>query len=250
MRIYFFSKTTLVVYLLFYSFFIYAQCPNGIKNCKGECPRFFDNNNDTYCDLTTITEIVTLQLKVNTDTTVKNGIKPDSNKVITKSKNKHNISIKEPLKVKNDAGKTTNNNISNEKLVNIPSNPQTDKTPNNNKDTQGKKPLSYDLILVSSITFGLYFFTFFLAKFKKIKIKTHRKLWNMLLLLTFIISCLFGFFLVLQINYNFLFSIFRTLLYWHVEIGIAMTLIAVFHILWHLKYFKTYFKAAKSSANE
>jgi hypothetical protein len=112
-------------------------------------------------------------------------------------------------------------------------------TPPSNPPVQ--EPL-YDLIFVSSITLGLYFLTLILYKRNIIKRIHHRKLWNLLLLLTFLVSCLFGFFLVIQLNYNVAMSAFKTLMYWHVEIGIAMTIIAVIHILWHLTYFKNMLK--------
>ncbi len=251
MRNYNISKITLVVCLLFFSYFLFAQCPKGIPNCKGQCPRFLDNNNDGFCDLTTVTEIVLLQLDVNKnkkDTTINKTIKKDTIKVTTNVINKQKHNNKETNQnIKSDTGKG-NTTVSNS-VTNNPGNQQ-----NNTTIKEVKPPKqqynTYDLVLVSSLTFGLYFLTFSLAKFRKIKTKTHRKIWNILLLLTFIVSCLFGFFLVLQINYKFLFSIFRTLLYWHVEIGIAMTLIAVFHILWHLKYFKTIIKAMKHSENK
>jgi hypothetical protein len=112
-------------------------------------------------------------------------------------------------------------------------------TPPSNPPAQ--EPL-YDLIFVSSITLGLYFLTLILYKRNIIKRIHHRKLWNLLLLLTFLVSCLFGFFLVIQLNYNVAMSAFKTLMYWHVEIGISMTIIAVIHILWHLTYFKNMLK--------
>jgi hypothetical protein len=50
------------------------------------------------------------------------------------------------------------------------------------------------------------------------------------------------------LNYNLLFDWVRPLLYWHVEFGIGMACISIFHILWHLKYFLNLFKTAKKKA--
>jgi len=248
MKQHYISKYLLITCLLFSPFLLLSQCPKGINNCKGQCPRFIDNNGDKFCDFTTITEIVTKQLEKVKDTTTKKNennliVKDNSTSLIKKdikNSNTNNLKTKDlPIK-----STEKDNKISNESTKIQPTIIKAEENKSNQKQSS-----SYDLILVSALTFGLYFTTFFLAKFKKIKKKTHRKIWNMLLLLTFLASCLFGFFLVLQINYHFLFSIFRTLLYWHVEIGISMTLIAVFHILWHLKYFKTYFKTNNSDEN-
>ena len=246
MKQHYILKYFLITCLLFSSFHLLSQCPRGINNCKGQCPRFVDVNNDGYCDFSTITEVVTMQLKQVKDTTNKKTenilIVKDNSTSTDKKELKKNITKAEiptnkdlPLKEK--------------KIANEPNKIQPTIIKVEENKSNLKQSASYDLIFVSILTFSLYFTTFFLAKYKKIKKKTHRKIWNMLLLLTFLASCLFGFFLVLQINYHFLFSIFRTLLYWHVEIGISMTLIAVFHILWHLKYFKTYFKSTTSDDN-
>ena len=100
----------------------------------------------------------------------------------------------------------------------------------------------YNLILISSITLGLYFLTFILYKRKVITRIHHRKFWNLMLLLTFIVSCLFGVFMVVQLNYDVALKIYPTLLLWHVEVGIAMSLIAIIHILWHIRYFRNMFR--------
>jgi hypothetical protein len=238
-----------LVILLSYSLF--SQCPKQLPNCKGQCPRFMDENKDSYCDFTSITEIVLLQLNdgiKKKDTVGNKTLLNDSlkNKSKLKTKTEKNFKpINKPIETDTGNVKFVENTKSGiDTSANITTIPAKDiKAPK-------QKYNSYDLVLVSSLTIGLYLFTFLLSRFNKIKTKTHRKIWNILLLLTFIVSCLFGFFLVLQITYNFLFSIFRTILYWHVEIGISMTLIAVFHILWHLKYFKSLFKAMKSEDNE
>lgn len=239
-------KTLFTFCILLFSNYLFSQCPKSIVNCKGQCPRFIDANNDGYCDYTTITEIVNKQIKEVKDTTTKRKV---TNIIVKKNqatfikKETKNTITKVDTTISNDLS-SKENKIANESIKNQPI---IIKTNENNKISLQSS--NYDLIFVSLLTFSLYFTTFFLAKLKKIKKKTHRKIWNMLLLLTFIVSCFFGFFLVLQINYHFLYSVFRTLLYWHVEIGISMTLIALFHILWHLKYFKTYFKSSSSDEN-
>ena len=100
-----------------------------------------------------------------------------------------------------------------------------------------KKP--YNIILISSIVLLASLFTFILVKAGKLKKLSHRKIWNVILLITFLVSCLLGFLLALQINYGFCMDWFRTFLTWHVEFGIAMTIIAVIHIEWHYKYYTT-----------
>lgn len=109
---------------------------------------------------------------------------------------------------------------------------------------QPKKQLSsvYPLIEISAATLLLYLLTWLLAKFNVIKKNTHRKIWNMVLLITFLVSGILGLVLVFQINYSILGNWYSDFLLLHVDFGIAMALISIFHILWHAKYFVNMFK--------
>ena len=99
------------------------------------------------------------------------------------------------------------------------------------------KARSYNLLLISSLCIILYFFTWLMFRFKVIRKYTHRKIWNILLLLTFLISAIIGIILVVLINYSINSIFVRDYLYWHVQFGIAMTVISIIHIIWHWKYF-------------
>lgn len=77
---------------------------------------------------------------------------------------------------------------------------------------------------------------------------SHRKIWNILLLITGLVSCLLGFFLVIQINYNLKMDWLWTIKLYHVQFGIAMTVIMVIHILWHTNYWKSIFNSKKNKA--
>jgi len=63
-----------------------------------------------------------------------------------------------------------------------------------------------------------------------------------LLLISFIISGFLGIILIIQINYGIWPALRLEFLYWHVQVGIVMTLISLFHALWHINYFKKYFQ--------
>jgi hypothetical protein len=91
------------------------------------------------------------------------------------------------------------------------------------------------ILIVLSI---FYFITYTLSKKKKIKIIQHRKIWNVILLITFLISGIFGIILAILISYGIRLTFYSDLLFWHVEFGIAMAIISIFHIAWHWKYFK------------
>ncbi len=104
--------------------------------------------------------------------------------------------------------------------------------------------------LVSPLALGffvVYAASFFLYKRKRISVATHRKVWNVLLLLTFLVTGLFGIILAVQLDYALPFRLPLDLLFWHVEAGIIMTLISFFHLGWHLNYYRNLLRQARRS---
>lgn len=202
-------------------FTLQAQCPFGEKiNCTGECGRFFDENGDSFCDNglvqkeETVAETITTQVE---EVKPKQEVKKTEPKPIVQQE----IKVEEPI---------ITTQTQTEQIAPIKTEIQPEK-----KKT--KKP--YNIILITSIVLLAYLLTFILVKAGKLKKLSHRKIWNVILLVTFLVSCLLGFLLALQINYGFCMDWFRSFLKWHVEFGIAMTLIAVIHIVWHYKYYTT-----------
>jgi len=84
----------------------------------------------------------------------------------------------------------------------------------------------------------LYFVTYLLSRKGVIRVVTHRKLWNMALLFSFLISAVLGVILVIEINFGLDIWLPFDTLFWHVETGIAMGIIGIFHVIWHWAYFK------------
>lgn len=212
---------------------VQAQCPWNRVNCSHGCGRHFDENGDGFCDYSIIEKTVVNKV----DSTKKQNV------VETKTSKKDTIVSKAKLY-------KTQNSKQSQIVAEISSNDSSKHTTQidttfiiqtSQNDSPPSKSKPYNLILISLITFSLYTITYLLSVFGKIKMKIHRRIWNVILLLTFLVSCLFGFFLVIQINYQLAIDWFRTVLYWHVQIGISMTIIAVFHIFWHTKYFSKIF---------
>ncbi|MBN2520053.1 MAG: hypothetical protein JXB17_06090 [Bacteroidales bacterium] len=111
----------------------------------------------------------------------------------------------------------------------------------------------YPLFPISITTILFYLLSYYLSKQNILKVKTHRKIWNIILLITFLVTALIGLTLVIKINYKLEIPFYEKLLSWHVEFGIGMALVAIFHLLWHLKYYLDLFKIEKSTqqkANE
>jgi spermidine synthase len=94
----------------------------------------------------------------------------------------------------------------------------------------------------------LYLLSLFLCRSGFFDVSTHRKIWNSILALTFIFVALAGLFMALQINYKWNVPFIKQLLKWHVEIGAGCALAGLFHLSWHLTYFKGIFKVKQNEA--
>jgi hypothetical protein len=88
------------------------------------------------------------------------------------------------------------------------------------------------LFVIVSYLSSLYF-----VKIQKINLITHRRVWNYLLLSSFLISGVLGLILAFFIDHKLSLTWYVPFLWLHVEFGIVMALISLFHILWHAKYF-------------
>lgn len=107
-----------------------------------------------------------------------------------------------------------------------------------NESHSSDSRINYYFVPIAIILFILYLVTLSLSRKKKIKLLQHRKIWNVLLLITFLISGIFGIILAIFISYGIKLPFYSDLLFWHVEMGIAMAVISMFHVAWHWKYFK------------
>ena len=100
----------------------------------------------------------------------------------------------------------------------------------------------YALLPIGIITLLLYLLSLILSRLSVIQTKLHRRFWNILLLITFLSTATMGLILALQVNYRLDISFTKELLKWHVNFGIGMTMVAVFHLLWHLDYYIKLFR--------
>ena len=122
---------------------------------------------------------------------------------------------------------------------------QNDQSDSSDGTSNSSSRINYYFIPISIILFILYFITYTLSKNKKIKSIQHRKIWNVLLLITFLVSGIFGIILAILISFGIRLSFYAVLLFWHVEFAIAMAMISFFHIGWHWKYYKNLLKKRK-----
>jgi len=110
--------------------------------------------------------------------------------------------------------------------------------PNSDKNPE-KVMINQYLIIPLTIILGIfYLLSYIFSRLKIIKFNTHRKIWNVLLLITFFVTAILGIILVIQVNYKLEIPAIDKILIWHVNFGISMAIIVIFHFSLHFKYFK------------
>ncbi len=108
----------------------------------------------------------------------------------------------------------------------------------------------YHLISISILSGFFYLISWLAVQSGLLNKIYHKRFWNSVLLLSFIVSAGFGMFLVFQINYDWDIAIADDLTFWHVDVGIVLFWIAVFHIFWHLSYFGKLFRKTKAHTDK
>ncbi|MDD4938067.1 MAG: hypothetical protein PHX34_03585 [Candidatus Shapirobacteria bacterium] len=101
---------------------------------------------------------------------------------------------------------------------------------------------NYNFFLIFFLTFLAYFFSLYLVKTKKINLITHRQFWNIILLISFLFSGVIGLILAFSIDQKLSINWYLPFLWLHVEFGIIMALVSLFHIFYHFSYFLNVFK--------
>ncbi len=210
------------------------SCPQ--VDCTGQCGAFVDANNDGFCDHGQLSEMVReAQRKLKEQREAKAAVSEKAEKKISEeTKPAATAPTENPVcePTTTDSAEQQENeaafdNISDE---------------SNQHEPTAKKTSKYHLL---SITFSLiiiYLISLLLVKKNIITKKLNHKIWNTALALAFLVSGILGMVLVFWINYDIRPDCYMTVKILHVEFGIAMAVITIFHLLWHFNYYKTIFK--------
>ncbi len=100
--------------------------------------------------------------------------------------------------------------------------------------TQGPYHLfSLGLLLILS-----YLASMLLVRMKLLTGASHKKLWNVLLLLFFLSTAMLGLLLAVKVNYKLNIAWIETATKWHVDMGIGFAFVSFFHLSRHLGYFR------------
>jgi hypothetical protein len=96
----------------------------------------------------------------------------------------------------------------------------------------------WQMILLSG---AAWFFSALLIKTRKLNLSSQRKFWNFLLFASFLATAATSIIMLLNESYNASIKVPFDLVFWHIESGLAMSIISVLHIFWHIPYIKSYF---------
>jgi len=99
----------------------------------------------------------------------------------------------------------------------------------------------YHVIAICSTAILFYFISYSFSKIGYFSLQLHKKLWNLLLATAFLTTALLGLFMALQINYKWEIPFIKSVLKWHVEVGIGLAITGIIHFIWHLSYFRKMF---------
>ena len=90
----------------------------------------------------------------------------------------------------------------------------------------------YHVISTASTAILLYLISYFFYRIGFYSLQVHRKFWNIILLMAFLLTAIAGVFIALQINYKWNVPVIKTITKWHVEFGIGMAITGIFHLIW------------------
>ena len=111
-----------------------------------------------------------------------------------------------------------------------------------NEGAQAQTKNKYPLSMIVIVTSLLYSVTYILAQNKTITIVMHKKIWNSVLIVSFLATSILGIVLIIRINSGNAYALPFNVMYWHVVTGIVMMTVTAFHMGWHWRYYKNLFK--------
>lgn len=212
-----------------------AQQDCGAVDCTGRCGRFIDNDGDGFCDHGGVTakKTVVAEPAKEQQSEPKQTKEKETVKAADKKQVKETVEVAEEPEA-NVQATTPEGEI--DKNIEI----------DEVEPTEAPKPKSpYPVYPILGGLLGLYIISIILVKVNVWQKVTHRKVWNIALTVTFLVSCLLGTLLAIFIHHGYYPANYVDFLHIHVWFGIGMTIIALFHALWHLNYYKALFHSKK-----
>ncbi|MBN1188286.1 MAG: hypothetical protein JXA46_00900 [Dehalococcoidales bacterium] len=221
---------------------IWNSCPRGETNCEypGKCRSYIDTNNDSICDRSQPAPVQEPAGETQSGAAAESEMPASPSPLVS-----------EVIPECSEDPVTPDTEKGSGAALQPSDNVSTGDTTGTIGTAAGYTPAaglngSYYFVPVFLALAILYALTWILSFKAKITRVLHRRIWNLVLLFSTLISALLGLFLILRIDFDINVDLPFDMLFWHVEAGIAMALIAVFHILWHWRYFAKMLQAGNT----
>ena len=122
---------------------------------------------------------------------------------------------------------------------------QNNDQPSSQGDVSGGEAYNpdYNVLPIALALVMLYLISYLLYDSKIIRKVRYKQIWSIVLVGSMLISGITGIILVLITDYGVQFNLNFNLLFWHVETGIIMAIVLLFHIHIHWNKFKRILKA-------
>ena len=232
------------------------ECPIGLVNdtAPGSCGLYVDKNTDDICDLSqpdlndscdtniSSTDLTSTEIKAMTVEQVAEYYKIEGERFAEEISKLAGVKVKksDSFQVLHDTYSVRPVNVREIALAMQKSSAVSVTVTNN----EIKRPNHY-IILIVLLSTALYLSTWALSKFNKISLITHRKIWNWLLLITFIPTLITSLLWLMRAEWGIMFRVPFNIEYWHIVFGMIMIMISIFHIIWHINYYKISFSKKK-----
>ena len=218
--------TIIFILVVFNSISIYAwdNCPFGLEDdpYPGECKRYIDTDGDGICDLS-------------------QPAPGDRNASVILNEENAKENIIDDNKYSEEGDEKVTGGFF------VAEAASTKTTLSDSPSPERKSLPDYNFLEIFFVALLIYLGGKFLARKLDINFCKEKKFWNVFLLISFIGSAGTGMILVFIRDYNWFRAINLNFLFWHVEFSIVMTLLGIFHALWHLKYYLSIFKKKKKN---
>ena len=106
----------------------------------------------------------------------------------------------------------------------------------------GEYSPNYNIFPIILAVIMIYLITYLIYDVRKIKRRSFKRIWSIMLVGSFLFSGISGIILSILSDYTLMFPLNFNLLFWHVELSIIMAITSILHIHIHWKAFKKVLK--------
>ena len=212
-----------------------ASCPYGVVYCPapGQCHRYIDSNGNGQCDLSLS--------QVNAQTSTSTGSSSQTSTQHSSTSSSHSSSSSGSSGDSSSANSSSGTDIHNGSSD--PSNASTTiQDPSSGVGGTSSSGTDFHILPVSLLIIGAYFLTHYLFTKGILKPRTHKRLWNLVLMGGTFGMGITGVLLIFMINMDIGLIYREGLDYWHVELALLMLIGALIHFHIYRKPFKNMFK--------